>query len=213
MRTWHCFVWIVTYLLLMCACEEEAVGPKGSNPRVQSTCLPSGSNVACTVILYDVPSYGSTRDVTAEATWLVSDPSIGEFFVAGFFRPRTRGEVALWSRYDQWEEVEDLHSWFLVDPSASAQRLYFLAGTVIDAITQAPISAVEVRILDGYSRNARAVTNENGYYKVDRILTGEDFSASASKSGYTSVTQAYRVDSPVGPVGNGPFLDFRLHAE
>jgi len=68
-----------------------------------------------------------------------------------------------------------------------------------------------VRILDGYAAGKSAITNENGAYRIEPLLPGETFTATASKEGYQSVTTTYRVDSPIGPAGlNPPFLDFKL---
>jgi Carboxypeptidase regulatory-like domain len=127
------------------------------------------------------------------------------------FTPKQRGEVGLSARYDQRESTGT--SWFLVDPLHSAQRLYFLAGLVRDDASNALLPGVTVENLDGYARGDRAVTNENGHYRLDRMLAGETFSVRASKPGYSPVTLTYRVDSPIGPGGgNPPFLDFRLRA-
>ena len=113
-------------------------------------------------------------------------------------------------RFDQWEDEPDVWSWFLVDPSTEARRLYFIAGNVLDAMTQDPIQGAEVRILTGYSKNAHTITNQYGYYRIDRILTGQQFSAKASASGYQSLTSSFQVDSPIGTSTRGNTLNFQL---
>lgn len=100
---------------------------------------------------------------------------------------------------------------FLVDPLQPAQRLYFLSGLVRDDVSNALLPGVMIEILDGYAGGAQSVTNENGHYRIDRILTGETITVRASKDGYEPSTLTYRVGSPVGPAGsNPPFLDFKL---
>ena len=208
--------WLRRCCLLAClgalaGCDELPTGPDHRNPRLVFSCAPSASNVLCTATLYDVPDFGSTRNVTSVASWLVSDPSLGMFAEPGLFTPRRSGEVGLSVRYDRWESAET--RWFLVDPGGPARWLYWLAGLVKDAATGGPIAGAEVRILDGRSRDARALTNSNGAYQIERILVGEVFSVMASKEGYGPVTKSYRLDPPVVPVGepsNSPFLDFHL---
>ncbi len=190
------------------ACGDGPTAPTRRNPSLSVTCMPSGSDVVCTATLFDVPAAGSVRDVTRTAVWMATDPSVGSFSAPGVFTPSRRGEVGLWARYD--EVVAELQSWFLVDPGAPARRLYWLAGVVTDAATGAPIDGAEVRMLDGYAAGAVATTNGNGHYQIDNVLTGETFTVRASKDGFLPSTQSYRVDSPVGPSGNPPFLDFAL---
>ena len=82
---------------------------------------------------------------------------------------------------------------------------------MLDAASGAKIPGATVRILDGYAAGKSAITNENGVYRIEPLLTGETFTATATKEGYQPVTTTYRVDSPIGPAGlNPPFLDFKL---
>jgi hypothetical protein len=201
---------VATCLLLSLAgCNGTPTDLHSESPRLDTTCVPLGTRVTCTALFQDEAA--RRRDVTATATWQVSDPALGSFLEPGVFTPKQHGEVGLSARYDQWESTGT--SWFLVDPLQSAQRLYFLAGLVRDESSSAPLPGTTVEILDGYARGARAVTNENGHYRIDGILTGESFSVKAARPGYSPVTLSYRVDSPIGPTGgSSPFLDFRLRA-
>jgi len=194
----------------MTACERVPIGPDHRNPILLLSCTPTGSNVECSATLYDVPSFGSMRDVTTEATWTVSDPSLGGFAMPGLFTPIAAGEVRLGARFEEWASREDEDPWFLVGPGTDARWLYFLAGVVYDASTNEGLAEVEVRMLDGYAEGALSTTGPNGHYQFDRVLTGEVFTVEASKEGYSSETQPYRVDPPNGPIGNSPFLDFHL---
>jgi Carboxypeptidase regulatory-like domain len=202
-------VLLVGLLLGAAACAKtptETHSPLGTF--LEATCVPAGDDVSCTAIL---SGDGPTRDVTAVATWLASDPAIGRFVSPGLFTPTEPGRVELWARYGAWESLK---SSFLVNPGGSPQRLYFLSGLVTDDATMAPIVGATVQILDGFARGAETTTNEYGAYEIDGILTGEVFTIAASKSGYESSTKSYRVDSPIGPGGgNPPFLDFSLHRQ
>lgn len=202
---------ILVFIFSLIACENSTLTtPNRGIPRIASSCVPSGPNISCQGILYDVPNFGDTRDVTSEATWLVSDSSMGIFSSPGYFKPMKHGEVAVWMRFQQFEDEEDAHSWFLVDPGSEARRLYFMAGNVVDAMTGAGIQGAEVRILTGHSKNAHAITNQTGYYDITRILTEQQFSVKASASGYQSLTLTFQVHSPIGTSIEGPFLNFEL---
>jgi len=169
-------------------------------PSLDVGCLPSGAAVRCTATL-------DITDVTNQATWLASGAA-GQFSRPGLFVPFSRGEVALWARYEGFEAFK---SQFLVDPNSPAQRLYWIAGRVTDATTGQAISGAEIRMLDGYAAGKVATTDAFGSYKIEPLLTGETFTIQAARNGYVSSTIRYRVDSPIGPPdGNSPFLDFKL---
>jgi Carboxypeptidase regulatory-like domain len=206
----HRVVAVVVLMAVLAGCRDSPTEPEHPPPlpELHFYCLPLGVRVTCTAYLSNVPDRGQV-DVTRTATWLVSDPTVGGFLEPGIFTPQRRGEVEISARYEAL--TARVTSWFLVDPLQPAQRLYFVAGLVRDDATNARLSGATVEILDGYARGSRSVTNEAGYYRIDRILTGETFSARASNTGYEPTTLSYRVDSPVGPGGgNSPFLDFRL---
>lgn len=198
--------------MTLVGCHDTPTGPSAERyamPRLNVTCQPSGPSVTCSARMYDVPRFGEVRDVTALATWIASDTTVAEFIEPGILRPKRRGEVDISATYQQL--VAGLASWFLVDPQQTARRLYWVAGIIRDADIHLPLSDASVEILSGYASGARAVSNQFGSYRIDRILTAEVFSAQASKLGYASETVTYRVDSPVGPAdGNPPFLDFNL---
>jgi hypothetical protein len=180
-------------------------------PSLAVACLPAGVRVTCTATLFGVPSNGSVRNVTSLATWRASEPALGNFVAPGTFVPERRGEVELAARYNGFEDR--VVSKFLVDPQKTAERLYFLSGTVRDEVSHQDLSGAMVEVLDGYARGERSVTNQFGVYQFDKVLTGETFSLRASKPGYAPLVLAYRVDSPItvnGPAGNPPFLDFPL---
>ncbi|MGE5236575.1 MAG: carboxypeptidase-like regulatory domain-containing protein [Acidobacteriota bacterium] len=199
---------VVACLAVIGGCKDLPTEPDRRNPSLTMVCMPTGISVSCAATLHDVPSRGSVRDVTTEATWQVSDPSLGGFVRPGLFMPTSHGEAGVSARYEQWEAA--VTDWFLVGPDRPAQWLYWLAGYVRDAAMDEAIAGAEVHILDGYAHDARALTNQYGYYQIDKILTGEAFTVTVSKDGYAPLTQSYRVDPPVGPGGNSPFLDFRL---
>jgi len=206
----RCVVAAVVLIPLLAGCRDSPTEPEQPPPapELHFYCLPLGVRITCTAYVSDVPGRGQV-DVTQTATWLVSDPSLGGFLEPGIFSPQRRGEVEISARYEAL--TARLTSWFLVDPLQPAQRLYFVSGLVRDDATNATLSGATVEILAGYARGSRSVTTEVGYYRIDKILTGETFSARASKTGYEPTTLSYRVDSPVGPGGgNSPFLDFRL---
>jgi hypothetical protein len=193
----------------LAGCKDSPTESSHSNPpALHAACVPLGPRVVCTAAFSD---NAGLRDVTSQATWLVSDPALGSF-TSGIFTPRQRGEVVLSVRY--LEFVDPLESRFLVDPAQPARRVYFLSGIVKDESSDVVLAGATVEILDGYARGARSVTNEFGAYQIKGILTEETFRVRASIAGYAPSTISYRVDPPIGPAGgNPPFLDFRLRKQ
>jgi Carboxypeptidase regulatory-like domain len=170
------------------------------------SCVPEGANVRCVASAYNIDI--ASQDVTGTGEWLFTGAG-GTFAQPGLFVPASHGEVTIWVTYRGHETATK--STFLVGPNEPAQRLYWVAGSVLDATSRERISGAAVSILDGYAAGKSAITNENGSYRIETVLTGEVFTATASKAGYQSVSRTYRVDSPIGPGGsNPPFLDFEL---
>ena len=208
MSEFHILRLAVSAVFLMAAlagCKDSPTDVHSNPPTLHAACVPLGAQVSCTATFFDG---NRLRDVTSQATWLVSDPALGSF-TTGVFTPRQRGEVVLSVRYQEF--VDSLESRFLVDPAQTARRVYFLSGVVKDESSGAVLAGATVEILDGYARGARSVTNEFGAYQINGILTEETFRVRASLPGYAPSTVSYRVDPPIGPAGgNPPFLDFRL---
>ena len=192
----------------LAGCKDSPTDIHSDPPSLRAACVPLGERIACTATFFDG---NRLREVTSQATWLVSDPALGSF-TSGIFIPRQRGEVVLSVRY--LEFVDRLESRFLVDPAQPARRVYFLSGIVKDESSGAVLAGATVEILDGYARGARSVSNEFGHYQINGILTEETFRVRASITGYAPSTVSYRVDPPIGPAGgNPPFLDFRLRKQ
>jgi hypothetical protein len=203
---------VLMCLLATVACRDRTNEPtleQRRHPVLLMTCDPAGANVACSARVTDTPSWGTDLEVTSLAVWMASDTSVGRFVAPGVFTPDRRGEVGLSVRYRDLEVDEP--QWFLVDPASAARWLYWLYGPVADDASGVKLTGADVLILDGYARGTHSTTNENGYYRIDRLLTGEVFSARASKDGYESLTKSYRVDPPRGLDSNTNYLEFRLH--
>jgi hypothetical protein len=192
----------------LAGCKDSPTDVHSNPPALHAAWVPLGAQVSCTATFFNG---NRLRDVTSQATWLVSNPALGSF-TTGVFTPRQRGEVVLSVRY--LEFVDPLESRFLVDPAQPARRVYFLSGVVKDESSGAALAGATIEILDGYARGARSVTNEFGAYQINGILTEETFRIRASLPGYATSTISYRVDPPIGPAGgNPPFLDFRLRKQ
>jgi hypothetical protein len=154
-------------------------------------------------------------DVTKTATYLVSDPSVGDFLEPGIFTPRRRGEVELSARYEAL--TPRFTPEFLVDPSQPPRSFSSLAGKVFDAGTGKELPGAMVEILDGYAQGSTSVANEYGFYQIEKVLTEETFSVRASLPGYAPSTVRYRVDpstyradpSDTTP-RNPPYLELKL---
>jgi hypothetical protein len=196
----------VLILLLLINCNGSPTEPIRGPSSITARCVPEGANVRCVASAYNVEV--AFQDITATGQWL-STGAAGAFAEPGLFVPAAHGEVTIWVTFRGY--VTEGKSTFLVGPNEPAQRLYWVSGLVVDAASGARISGATVRILDGYAAGRSAISADNGYYRIEPILTGETFTATASKEGYQPASKTYRVDSPIGPAGlNPPFLDFEL---
>jgi len=212
-RSFPVLFFLLPLAALLGACGGNSPTDVHSSPASLNTfCLTAGTQVSCTATFFSGGTAGRQGDVTADADWLVADPSIGTFVRPGVFSPARRGEAAITARY---RGVETRYqSRFLVDPVAPARYLAPLSGQISDDVTGAPIAGATVEILSGYSQGARATTNEGGFYLIPTMLGGETFTARASSPGYADATASYRVDPLVvlpGDPNNPNYLTFRLH--
>jgi hypothetical protein len=202
-RSFPAFSFLVLLLVTACGDSNSNEITHGSERNLSIFCMPAGANIGCRLFLND----RGARDVTGEATWLVTGPAVGVFRGPGLFVPTAQGDVGVWARYQDLFTAPPL--WFFVNPPEPARVLLGLSGVVREEGTNAGIAGAEVRILDGHFAGTRVVTNSVGVYFLERILAGETFSMTASKVGYESSTRTLRVDYPVTPV-NPDFLLRRL---
>jgi hypothetical protein len=194
-------------LLPLGGCGDSPTDVHSTEPSLSTFCLTAGTQVSCTATLLNQTGQ---HDVTADATWLASDPTVGVFVRPGVFSPAKRGEVEISARYQTIQTHVPFR--FLVDPLKAPQYLQFLSGIVYDD-AGALLAGATVEILSGYAQGARTTSQENGFYHFNTVLAGETFTVRASKPGYAAATVSYRVDPPVtfaGDPSNSPFLDFRL---
>ena len=193
------------------ACRDNPTGPSPERyrqPRVSLLCQPNGPNVACTATLLDVPLFRDSRDVTQAATWTVDPADIGGFSHPGLLTPARSGEAEIHARSQGLDA--SVVPRFLGGPGRDARWLYFFSPSVRERDTGAAVSGAHVEMLGGYRSGAACATSASGTCTIDRVLTGESFTARVTKSGYQSVTVTYRVDPPVGPAGNPPSMTVML---
>ena len=211
----RCIVAVVVLMAVLAGCEKSPTEPEhpSPSPELLFYCLPLGVRLTCFAYVSNVPGRGQA-DVTATATWLVSDPTVGGFLEPGIFTPRRRGEVEISARYEAL--TPRLTVRFLVDPLQPPRAFSFLSGKVWEDDSNRELPGAMVEILDGYAQGSTSVANEYGYYQIKKVLTEETFSVRASMPGYAPSTVSYRVDpsayraDPSDPPKNPPFLDFRL---
>ena len=177
---------LLAVILLAVGCKSPTEPTKLFYRELILDCRPAGSNVQCTASIFD------EGDVTTKSTWF-SQGATGTFVAPGHFVPAARGEVAISARYQTFEPP--LKTIFLVDPAAQARPLSLLDVAVDDAVARAPITGVEVQILDGYAAGRTAVTKD-GFCRLERVQTGETFTVRVSRSGYKTVEISHRIDWP-----------------
>lgn len=204
---------LLTLAAVLGACNGDSPTDVHSSPASLGTlCLTAGTQVSCTASFFSGGTLGRQADVTADATWMASDPAAGVFVRPGVFSPSKHGEVAISASYRGVQT--HVPSRFLVDPLQTPRRLETLSGSIVDDLSNEPIAGATVEILSGYSQGVRVTTNQYGFYLVDTMLAGETFTARAESPGYAPITTSYRVDSSVllpGDPSNPPYLPFRLH--
>ena len=177
---------LLAVILVAAGCKSPTEPTKLFYRELALDCRPAGSDVQCTASIYD------EGDVTTKSAWS-SQGAPGTFIAPGHFVPSGRGEVAISARYQTFEPP--LKTIFLVDPAAQARPLSLLDVAVDDAVTRAPITGVEVRILDGYATGRTAVTKD-GFCRLERVQTGETFTVRVARSGYKTVEISHRIDWP-----------------
>lgn len=184
----------VVLMAILAGCDKESpTDPIHPDPLPELLffCLPLDVRLTCTAIATNVPGRGQV-DVTKTATYVVSDPSVGDFLEPGIFTPKRRGEVELSARFEAL--TPRFTPEFLVDPSQPPRSFSSLSGKVFDAATGKELPGARVEILGGYAQGSTAVANEYGFYLIEKVLTEETFSIRASLPGYAPSTVNYRVD-------------------
>jgi hypothetical protein len=199
-------VFAATFGVVIFGCGGNPAGPSPDRyrqPRVILYCQTSGESVVCTATLVDVPSFGEMRAVTQSAEWMVVPPDVGFFREPGVLMPRRLGEAEVHARSEGFDVSYPPR--FLIGPGQAARQLHFFAPLVRERDNSTSISGALVEMLDGYRAGTTCTTTTGGTCTIDRVLTGETFTARISKEGYQPTTVSYRVDPPVGVAGNPPF--------
>jgi hypothetical protein len=192
---------------LHCGGNERVIGrsPVGP-PRWDTQCRIEGSDVSCTLMDND------RADLTDEATWSVDGPAT--VTAPGRIHATGRGEIVIRAFFRFFSEGGTREvSRFLVDPPAVARRLWWMSGSVVDAVDDRPIAGANAMILDGYNAGRSALTDDRGRYRIDPLLTGEEFTLEVSAQGFRTLTRRYEVRDPVGRIdtpGESGLLDVRL---
>ena len=198
---------ILAPCLLLVGCGATPAGPSPDRyrrPRLILYCQPSSEQVTCSAMLFDVPSFRDSAVVTATAEWTVVPSDVGAFIEPGVLSPGRVGEAEIHAR-SLGIDVDHAPR-FLIGPGQPARWMQFFAPTIRERESNSPIDGAVVQMLDGYRSGATCTTTSGGICTIDRVLTGETFSARISKAGFQTVTVSYRVDPPVGAAGNPPFL-------
>lgn len=182
--------------------DKSPVGP----PRWDTQCRIDGSDVSCTLVDH------VRTDLTGEATWSVDGPAT--VTAPGRIHATGRGEIVIRAAFRFFSEGGTREvSRFLVDPPGIARRLWWLSGAVLDAADERPVAGVRVAVLDGYNADRDALTDDRGRYRIDPLLTGEEFTLEIAKQGYRTLTRRYQIRDPVGRVdtpGESGLLDVKL---
>lgn len=189
--------------MTLLACGANPAGPSPDRyrlPRLNLYCQPGGERVTCSATLLDVPSYRDSVVVTATAEWIVAPSDVGAFIEPGVLSPRRVGEAEIAARSAGVDVGHQPR--FLIGPGQPARWMHVFTPIVRERESNTLIDGAVVQMLDGYRSGATCMTTSSGTCTIDRVLTGETFTARISKAGFQTVTISYWVDPPVGPAGN-----------
>ena len=176
-------------------CNNEPAGPTHnifSEQFYAARCQPAGPAVTCQAM-----HLNQNRDLTASATWTAQPAGLGTFTAPGVFVPTARGEVTI--RFEYQGRVSSNPPIFLVDPAETARELRTWSFWTREVDGTTPIGGVTISVINGY-RAGSSCTTLNSVCTIERMLTGEDFDASASKPGY--VTTAVEGEWSAVPIGS-----------
>lgn len=172
-----------------------------------TSCRPVGSDLLCTLVDQ------ARTDLTADGAWSVSGPAV--VGAPGYVRTTGYGEIVVSVAYPLFHDGTHEVGRYLSDPPRTPRPFYWISLEVVDAGDGKPIGGVRFSVLDGYNAGRQGITDERGRVLVEPLLTGEDFTYEAEKTGYRTLTGRYRLGDPTGsggPQGQGssPFLNLRL---
>jgi hypothetical protein len=127
----------------------DAAGRGGTAPNIlKLSCAPAGSTVRCQAIADNSASLyvycPVSADVTAQASWMSSDPSVASFDMAqaGLLRPVASGLVAITAAF-QGLPLQSGSLAFFVSPSVNAERAVTLNLRIFGP-NSAPLSDARV---------------------------------------------------------------------
>ena len=187
--------------LIATACDESSAptGPTGKHPIYFAVhCqIPTTPTVQCEAYLFNRLRDGSTENVTSAAQWIASPPGLASFTTPGILTPNGRGEVSVIVNYERF--TNSTPSIFLVDPNETARWIFERLFSAVETDGATVIGGVNITITSGYRSGASCVTNPvSGSCVIDRLLTYEEFTGVASKTGYQTTTFTRTASPPVG---------------
>ncbi len=188
---------VVAAVLALSACQSEPpTTPHYTDhfgtPPPQVACEPGVAVLTCSLRDWHVSGRrGAWVDVTSDAEWSTSDPTVGAVVSPGVVTPLRRGTVTVEARY-QAMVLRSLYGYsYLLEPNAPTVKLGTLWGTVYEDDGKQTTSAEALgEIVSGTHNTGRSARTlpTNGAFSLSDFWMAEPFSVRASKAGYQAVT-------------------------
>src|SRR3989442_2378649 len=188
-------------LAFACACGGDRNGP--TSPPASNVIAVTvagaaiGRQFQCTATAHF--SDGAAKDVTTEASWETSTPSIATVSSAGVVTVIGTGDVDIRASFRQMSG--SFH--FFANPGPGAT--YTLTGVVSDSSNARAVVAASVQIVDGVNEGKRLITDGTGYFSLNDLFPAS-FTLRATHERYRTVDQALtlaadtRLDVALPPV-------------
>ena len=176
----------VILLLMTIGCGSSPSSPQAPSnvPTVTSvtvTATSTGSQFQCAAVAGF--SDGSTQNVTSQATWTSSNPSVATVTNTGLVTPLSNGSIDIAATHSGMTGT--LHLAVTVPPPSPAPT-YILSGTVRDGSTGTALSGAQAEVIDGPDAGTIATTDGSGRYVLAGLRAGQ-FRMYFRNSGYDTL--------------------------
>ena len=155
---------------------------------IMVSCIPSASDARCSATAYNYNTYtcGTTsKDVTALATFISSDPSVATFgtpgVAPGYVTAVGTGNVTITASYANLDVIESARMFF--SPGVASENLVDLTVSVRNAVTLATIAGASVTVTPDKGVSQTCATNQFGSCRVQQLRHGV-FVIAATASNY-----------------------------
>jgi hypothetical protein len=157
---------------------------------IRLTCAPASRGLHCTILALASDVRRPPRDVTSEASWLVSGATNAWISAWGDVDSSGDSDVAIDARF----QCRNARLWARLSHEHPGRVLATLRGhvsAVIDGMPR-PAAGAHVEVVDGSSAGVSATTVDDGSYELAAVVPG-DTDVRAEKPGYDAGRASIRL--------------------